>query len=180
MEMDQRNETINAFRAANKGAVLVVTDLAARGLDVPEVNYVVHFDYPSTHKIFVHRSGRTARKGEDGHTISLVNHTEVSYMIELCHYVGRKLLSESNPSDKEVAYYGTLRFGMLSSYDSYVSKTIKEDSELEKLRDTAEKAMQKFKKCRTPASSFSVKLSKELPIKVSYSHNTGPSKLRAC
>jgi ATP-dependent RNA helicase DDX54/DBP10 len=62
------------FRSARAG-VLVVTDLAARGLDVPEVNYVIHFDYPSTHKIFLHRSGRTARKGADGHAISLINHS---------------------------------------------------------------------------------------------------------
>jgi ATP-dependent RNA helicase DDX54/DBP10 len=91
MEMDQRNETMSTFRGS-KGAILVVTDLAARGLDVPEVAYVIHFDYPSTHKTFVHRSGRTARKGEHGHAISLITQSEVSYMIELCHYVGRKLL----------------------------------------------------------------------------------------
>lgn len=90
-------------------------------------------------------------------------------MIEVCHYVGRKLLSVSSPSDKEVAYYGTVRYGMLAPYENYVSKQLKEDNELEKLHDTAEKAMQKFKKCRTPASSYSVKLSKELAVKVPHS-----------
>lgn len=74
MDMEQRNETITNFRNSKK-AVLVVTDLAARGLDVPEVGYVIHYDYPSNHKIFVHRSGRTARKGQDGHAISLISHT---------------------------------------------------------------------------------------------------------
>lgn len=74
MDMEQRNDTLNTFRSC-KTAVLIVTDLASRGLDVPEVNYVIHYDYPSNHKIFVHRSGRTARKGAKGHTIALVTHS---------------------------------------------------------------------------------------------------------
>lgn len=57
-----RTNALDKFRRAKDRAVLIVTDVAARGLDVPSVQYVVHYDYPSNHKTFVHRSGRTARK----------------------------------------------------------------------------------------------------------------------
>lgn len=72
--MIERNQAIAQFRSCKKG-ILVVTDLASRGLDIPEVGLVIHFDYPSSHKIFVHRSGRTARKEEAGQTIALINFT---------------------------------------------------------------------------------------------------------
>lgn len=57
-----RTNALDKFRRAKDRAVLIVTDVAARGLDIPSVQYVVHYDYPSNHKTFVHRSGRTARK----------------------------------------------------------------------------------------------------------------------
>ncbi len=59
--MQQRTYNLDAFKKRKNNAVLIVTDVAARGLDIPSVKYVIHYDYPSNHQIFVHRSGRTAR-----------------------------------------------------------------------------------------------------------------------
>ena len=73
MDMEQRTYALDNFRK-KKASVLIVTDVAARGLDIPEVNFVIHFDYPSNHQIFVHRSGRTARAEKSGHTISLITY----------------------------------------------------------------------------------------------------------
>ena len=56
----------------NQVPVLVVTDVAARGLDIPIVNTVIHYDCPSSPKLFVHRTGRTARGGREGSTAVLV------------------------------------------------------------------------------------------------------------
>jgi superfamily II DNA/RNA helicase len=53
-------------------AVLVATDVAARGLDIEDVEVVIHFDPPDDHKNYLHRSGRTARAGEAGLVVSLV------------------------------------------------------------------------------------------------------------
>ena len=62
MDLEQRSYAMDNFRRKKSSVILIVTDLAARGLDIPSVNYVIHYDYPSNHKTFVHRSGRTARK----------------------------------------------------------------------------------------------------------------------
>ncbi len=53
-------------------AVLVATDVAARGLDIDGVDVVVHYDPPEDHKAYLHRSGRTARAGETGVAVSLL------------------------------------------------------------------------------------------------------------
>lgn len=57
-----RKISIGKFRAG-KSNVLVVTDVAARGLDIPFLDNVVHYDFPAKPKLFVHRSGRAARNG---------------------------------------------------------------------------------------------------------------------
>jgi superfamily II DNA/RNA helicase len=58
--------------AAGKLKALVATDVAARGIHVDDVDVVIHYDPPSDHKTYVHRSGRTARAGESGVVVSLV------------------------------------------------------------------------------------------------------------
>jgi hypothetical protein len=83
-------------------------------------------------------------------------------MIELCHFVGRKLLPEYDDQAREVGYYGTVPYGFLRDYQDYICRMIKEDDEVMKMNEISEKAMDKFRKCRTPASSYSIKLAKEL------------------
>eukprot|EP00919_Chromeraceae_sp_WS-2016_P057832 GHVR01137047.1.p1 GENE.GHVR01137047.1~~GHVR01137047.1.p1 ORF type:complete len:123 (+),score=7.18 GHVR01137047.1:5297-5665(+) len=61
MDMEERTSNLDSFRQKKGLSILIVTDVAARGLDIPEVSYVVHYDYPSSQHMFVHRSGRTAR-----------------------------------------------------------------------------------------------------------------------
>ena len=63
-----------ALRSFSQGRlpVLVATDVAARGLDVDDVDVVIHFDPPDDHKAYLHRSGRTARAGKEGLVVTLV------------------------------------------------------------------------------------------------------------
>ncbi|MDA7423133.1 DEAD/DEAH box helicase [Thalassococcus lentus] len=65
----QRDRAIKAFRAGEL-MVLVATDVAARGIDIPEVRYVYNFDLPNVPDNYVHRIGRTARAGRDGTAIA--------------------------------------------------------------------------------------------------------------
>ena len=71
----QRNRAIKGFKAG-KSRILCATDVAARGLDVPEVEHVINFDLPMQDEDYVHRVGRTARNGAEGEAISFVTPEE--------------------------------------------------------------------------------------------------------
>nr|WP_245895750.1 DEAD/DEAH box helicase [Rhodovulum kholense] len=73
----QRDRAIKAFRAGDV-RVLVATDVAARGIDIPEVRHVYNFDLPNVPDNYVHRIGRTARAGADGAAIAFCSPEEVS------------------------------------------------------------------------------------------------------
>ncbi|KAI3774232.1 hypothetical protein L1987_48779 [Smallanthus sonchifolius] len=68
ISQNQRERTLSGFRDGRID-VLVATDVAARGLDVPNVDLVIHFELPNSSEIFVHRSGRTGRAGKKGNAI---------------------------------------------------------------------------------------------------------------
>ena len=72
----QRRRALEAFRRG-KADILVATDVLARGIDVPEVDYVVNFDLPDMAEDYVHRIGRTGRAGEEGFAISFVTRESV-------------------------------------------------------------------------------------------------------
>jgi ATP-dependent RNA helicase RhlE len=71
----QRTAALGAFRR-RAWRVLVATDVAARGLDIPGVSHVINFDMPDEAEGYIHRIGRTARMGRAGHAISLVTPQE--------------------------------------------------------------------------------------------------------
>ncbi|XP_043689533.1 DEAD-box ATP-dependent RNA helicase 9-like isoform X2 [Telopea speciosissima] len=73
ISQNQRERTLAGFRDGRFN-ILVATDVAARGLDVPNVDLVIHYELPSTSEIFVHRSGRTGRAGKKGSAILI--HTD--------------------------------------------------------------------------------------------------------
>ncbi|MBT8196294.1 MAG: DEAD/DEAH box helicase [Bacteroidia bacterium] len=74
-----RTQALAGFKK-NKVRVLVATDIAARGLDIPLLPHVVNFELPNVAEDYVHRIGRTGRAGQSGEAISLVCIDEVSYL----------------------------------------------------------------------------------------------------
>lgn len=61
---------------AAESSVLLCTDVAARGLDIPAVPHVVHYQLPRSSEVYVHRSGRVARAGATGLSLALVDETD--------------------------------------------------------------------------------------------------------
>ncbi|MGQ0629527.1 MAG: DEAD/DEAH box helicase [Sporichthyaceae bacterium] len=76
LNQNQRTRALAAF-TSGQTRVLVATDVAARGIHVDDVDLVVHFDPPNDDKTYLHRSGRTARAGNTGTVLSLVEHSQV-------------------------------------------------------------------------------------------------------
>ncbi|MES2830925.1 MAG: DEAD/DEAH box helicase [Pseudomonadota bacterium] len=75
MHQGARNRTLDGMRRGQV-RVLVATDVAARGIDVPAITHVINYDLPKFPEDYVHRIGRTGRAGRNGLAISLVNHAE--------------------------------------------------------------------------------------------------------
>ncbi|KAL8135615.1 hypothetical protein AgCh_010304 [Apium graveolens] len=74
---------IDSFRG-NKDGILVATDIAARGIDIPGVRTVVHYQLPHSAEVYVHRSGRTARASADGCSIGLISPDDTSKFAAMC------------------------------------------------------------------------------------------------
>lgn len=76
---DRRNSIFEEFRNIEAG-ILICTDVMARGIDIPEVDWVLQYDPPSTASNFVHRCGRTARIGHQGNALLFLLPTEDAYI----------------------------------------------------------------------------------------------------
>jgi ATP-dependent RNA helicase RhlE len=76
---------------SNRIIALVATEVAARGLDIKELPYVVNFELPNVPEDYVHRIGRTARAGSTGKAISLVSPDETTYLRDIVRLLGRDL-----------------------------------------------------------------------------------------
>jgi superfamily II DNA/RNA helicase len=85
-----REKTLREF-ADGKLPTLVATDVAARGLDIDAVDVVIHFDPPEDHKAYLHRSGRTARAGEAGLVVSLVQWNQILDVERIQTRIGLKV-----------------------------------------------------------------------------------------
>ena len=86
----KRQRTLQDF-AEGKTPLLVATDVAARGLHIPEVSHVINYDLPQDAEDYVHRIGRTARAGAKGDAISLCCESYVYSLPDIESYVGHKL-----------------------------------------------------------------------------------------
>lgn len=97
----QRERTLNGFRQG-KFTVLVATDVAARGLDIPNVDLIIHYELPNDPETFVHRSGRTGRAGKIGTAILMFTSSQKRTVKSLERDVGCKFEFISPPSMEEV------------------------------------------------------------------------------
>lgn len=90
MPQDRRNNAISRFREGDIN-ILLATDVAARGIDIPDVSHVINFDMPRSADVYLHRIGRTARAGKKGNAISLVEAHDQVMMDRVARYVKEEI-----------------------------------------------------------------------------------------
>ena len=172
LDQTARKTQVDNFRRGRTN-ILVVTDVAARGIDIPVLANVVNYDFPPQPKVFVHRVGRTARAGRRGWSYSLVRDADAPYLLDLQLFLGRKLvLGRDNavgaagaakpPSFAEDVVVGALRRDDVESNVEWVSKVLGEVEDLNALRRVAGKAEKLYLRTRNSASTQSAKRSREI------------------
>lgn len=101
LSQSARLSALNKFRARARD-ILVATDVAARGLDVPNVDLVLNYDLPGDDTTYVHRVGRTARAGKGGCAVSFVSQYDVEVWLRIERALGRKVEELGVGGEEEV------------------------------------------------------------------------------
>jgi len=131
MEQRQRLKNMDQFREAHKSnntkAILVCTDVGARGLDIPDVNHIVHYQMPKYAEVYIHRCGRTARIYKEGNALALVSAEDGKNF--------RVVAGMSRKKDKEDSEVGgpkkyEVNYTNLLALKSTVDKAVKLESQL--------------------------------------------------
>jgi ATP-dependent RNA helicase DDX47/RRP3 len=90
MTQAKRLGSLNKFKSKAR-SILIATDVASRGLDIPHVDVVINFDIPTHSKDYIHRVGRTARAGRAGKAVTLVTQYDVELFQRIEHLIGKQL-----------------------------------------------------------------------------------------
>ncbi|KAL2264319.1 hypothetical protein VTK26DRAFT_7285 [Humicola hyalothermophila] len=164
LDQTARKIQVENFRRG-KTNILVVTDVAARGIDIPVLANVINYDFPPQPKVFVHRVGRTARAGHRGWAYGLVRESDLPYLLDLQLFLGRKLVlgqETKEPSFAQDVVVGTLKRAELENNIEWVTKVLQENDDLSALKRVTVKAEKLYMKTRNSASSQSAKRAREV------------------
>ena len=165
LDQSARTRQMDQFRCGRTN-VLVVTDVAARGIDIPVLANVVNYDFPQGARVFVHRVGRTARAGRSGWAWSFVSQTELPYLVELQLFLGRPLTRDA-PDDGEASYVENLIIGafpreVLDDEVAYIRALGIEHHALSTLRNIMRKGQGLYERSRGRASPAGYTRAKEM------------------
>merc|ERR1719334_154843 len=167
-QLDPTARKINAAKfQAKKVTVMVVTDLAARGLDIPLLDNVINYQFPAKSKLFVHRVGRVARAGREGIAYSLVAQDELAYYVDLQLFLGGEpgVISQNiKDTDRENWHrkLGIVPQSVLDEFTDTLADWLKKKVDLVHTKEQAANAYKQYLKSRPGASKESLKRCKEI------------------
>ncbi|KAF3061152.1 ATP-dependent RNA helicase DBP10 [Daldinia childiae] len=165
LDQTARKEQVENFRRGRSN-ILVVTDVAARGIDIPILANVINYDFPPQPKIFVHRVGRTARAGQRGWSYSLVRDMDAPYLLDLQLFLGKKLVLGKEGKDatnfsEDITVGAPVRSKVETNVE-WLNKVLGESEDISGLRRVSEKAEKLYLRTRNSASSQSARRAKEI------------------
>lgn len=131
-----RSQVLNEFRSGNTN-ILIATDVAARGIDIDDVDCVINFDLPQSHEYYVHRIGRTGRAGKTGLSLTLVSGRQQIFKLKDLMRTTKNNIIESNLPDVNDIVGSVIdhKFDELVSDTTFESNTYAE-SLIDALRST--------------------------------------------
>lgn len=142
LPQSERSSNLARFRAS-AARILVATDVASRGLDIPAVSLVVNYDVPRNPDDYVHRVGRTARAGRSGEAVTLVGQRDVQLVLAIEARVGGQM---EEWKEEGVSVEGrVVRTGVLKEVGSAKRESL---MEIEEGRDVLGRKRNKLKKVR--------------------------------
>lgn len=156
-----RLENLQRYRSAPNKHVLVATDVASRGLDIPEVDMVVNFDLPAAWEDYLHRVGRTARAGRRGWAVSFVGERDVDLFRSIEDKIGLQLKELQCPEERVLEKLNRVatakRVATMELADGAFGERVQRNKDKDALRRKAEssgsatvdKTTRKNKKVRT-------------------------------
>uniref|UniRef100_A0A5K3ERP3 RNA helicase n=1 Tax=Mesocestoides corti TaxID=53468 RepID=A0A5K3ERP3_MESCO len=166
-----RNMAVRNFRHG-RVRCLLVTDLAARGIDLPLLDTAINFHFPAQAKLFVHRVGRVARAGRSGMAISLVDSEELPYLMDLYVFLGGHVVTNhhqtaasEHPESEESwpnELLGSCPRDLIAVDLENVAKKEKENAVLASASQVCKRALKKYTTTRLKASAESVRRAKEV------------------
>lgn len=157
MDAFARKDHLAEFTAAETVKVCFVTDVAARGLDLPLLNNVIHYDFPANPKLFVHRSGRVARAGRKGRAIAFLVPDELGFAMDLKVFLGE--------DDLKIGRYPTrLLESEMSCSANLGSEQSMLATELDSLLKVCVRAFGMYCKTRPGASPAGIRMAKKFGI----------------
>jgi len=160
-----RKEMIRKFRQEDsEHNIMLVTDIAARGIDIPLLDCVVNFHFPPKAKLFVHRVGRVARAGRPGTAYSFVSNEELPYFLDLHVFLGRPVgfcLKGGNNWD---GLLGRFPQAAIDDEADAIAKDMKEIGEIQSQYKTSQNAEKGYRRSREAASKESMEKAKEIDI----------------
>ena len=164
MEQRERTATLDAFRRGDI-ALLAASDVAARGLDIPDVSHIFNFDVPVTPEDYVHRIGRTGRAGKEGYAATLVTPHDIEAVraIEkLCREKIEWLDGEPSAEEIDENRKGSRRRGRSRGSEAKPHRTERGHSDRHRSSSRAEAGARSEAKARPPRRARQTGADKEM------------------